>query len=202
MKKILLLAVLALALPTAMFAASSVDYTNSGGTLSGSSSGLSLSGSVLIAVNGLNGGGLITGADLGSVSFSTGALASGSLQMGGTFAAGGSFTITGNGTDGVPNGTLFTGTFSGPVTWTLVTLANGTHNYTLTGSVSGWTGSGAPTVGATVQLTINTGKGFFNGSTTISSGDSNIAVPEPGSLGLLGTGLIGLAGLVRRKMKS
>ena len=74
MKKILLLAVLALALPTAMFAGSSVDYTNSGGTLSGSSSGLSLSGSVLIAVNGLNGGGLITGANLGSVSFSTGAL--------------------------------------------------------------------------------------------------------------------------------
>ena len=180
MKKILLLAVLALALPTAMFAGSSVDYTNSGGTLSGSSSGLSLSGSVLIAVNGLNGAGLITGADLGSVSFSTGALTGGSLQMGGTFAGGGSFVITGNGTNGVPNGTLFTGTFDGPVTWTLVTLANGTHNYTLTGSVSGWTGSGAPTTGATVQLTINTGKGFFNGSTTISSGDSNIAVPEPG----------------------
>ena len=74
MKKILLLAVLALALPTAMFAGSSVDYTNSGGTLSGTSDGLSLSGSVLIAVNGLNGGGLITGSDLGSVSFSTGAL--------------------------------------------------------------------------------------------------------------------------------
>jgi len=202
MKKILLLAVLALALPTAMFAGSSVDYTNSGGTLSGSSSGLSLSGSVLIAVNGLNGGGLITGNDLGSVSFSTGALSSGSLQMGGTFAAGGWFTITGNGSNGVPSGTLFTGTFSGPVTWTLVTLANGTHNYTLTGSLSGWTGSGSPTEGVTVQLTINTGRGYFNGSTTISSGDTNIVVPEPGSLGLLGTGLIGLAGVVRRKLKS
>lgn len=203
MKKILLLAILALALPAAMFAGSSVDYTNSGGTLSGSSSGLSLSGSVLIAVNGLNGGGLITGANLGSLSFSTGALVSGSLQNGGTFAggAGSWFTILGNGSNGIPSGVLFTGTFDGPVTWTLVTLANGTHNYTLTGSVSGWTGSGAPTNGATVQLTINTGKGFFNGSTTISSGDTNVEAPEPGSLGLLGTGLIGLAGVVRRKMK-
>ena len=201
MKKMLLLAVLALALPTAVFAGSGVDYTNSGGTLSGTSSGLSLSGSVLVAVNGLNGGGLITGNNLGSLEFSTGALTSGSLQMGGTFAAGGSFTITGNGTSGIPNGTLFTGSFSGPVTWTLMTLSNGTHNYTLSGSLWGWNGSGTPTQGVTVQLTINTGKGFFNGSTNISSGDTNIVVPEPGSLSLLGTGLIGLAGVIRRKLK-
>jgi hypothetical protein len=58
--------------------------------------------------------------------------------------------------------------------------------------------------GATVQLTINTGKGFFNGSTLISSGDTNISsssstIPEPGTLGLLGTGLVGLAGALRKK---
>jgi hypothetical protein len=203
MKKILLLALLALALPTAIFA-DSVDYTNSGGTLSGSSAGLTLSGSVLIAVNGLNGGGLLTGSDLGGVSFTTGALLSGSLQMGGSFAGGGSFTITGNGTNGVPDGTLFTGSFSGPVTWTMATLANGTHNYTLTGIISGWNGSGAATQGVTVQLTINTGKGLFNGSTGISSGDTSgsVTVPEPGSLTLLGSGLLFLAGLVRRKLNS
>ena len=200
-KKILLLAVLALALPIAAFANSGVDFTNSGGTLSGTNSGLSLSGSTLAAVNGLNGGGLITG-NLGSVTFSTGALSSGSLQMGGTFAAGGTFTVTGNGTNGIPNGTLFSGSFSGPVTWQLVTLANGTHNYILTGVLTGTTMSGFSTNGVTVQLTINTGKSFFNGSTTISSGDTNIVVPEPGTLSLLGTGLITLAGAVRRKLKA
>lgn len=198
MKRMLWMAVLALALPMSAFAKNSVDFTNEGGTLSGSSAGLSLTGSTLVAFNGL-GGSTITG-NLGTLAFSTGSLTSGSLQMGGTFNGGGSFVITGNGTDGIYNGTIFNGTFSGPVTWTLVTLANGTHNYTLTGAVSGTWEGGGTVDGATVQLTINTGKAFFNGSTLISSGDTNIAVPEPGTLGLLGTGLIGLAGALRRKL--
>jgi len=199
MKRMLWLLLATLALPATGFA-NSVDFTNGGGTLSGNNAGLSLSGSTLIAVNGLDGLGLVTG-NLGSVTFSTAALTSGSLQMGGTFASGGSFVITGNGTGGIPNGVIFNGSFSGPVTWTLVTLANGTHEYTLSGVLTGTWFTGAPSNGATIQLTVNVGKGFFNGSTKISSGDTNITVvPEPGSLALLGTGLVGLAGALRKKL--
>ena len=191
MKRILWMALLlVLALPMAAFASSGIDFTNAGGTLTGTSAGLTLTGSTLININGVTG-------DLGTVEFATGALSSGTLQGNATFAGGGSFTIWSN-----TNGTLFSGGFDGPVTWSLVTLSNGTHNYTLTGSISGsWMGGSSTVYGATVQLTINTGKGFFNGSTSISSGDTNIVVPEPGSLTLMGTGLLGFAGVLRRKLK-
>jgi len=56
---------------------------------------------------------------------------------------------------------------------------------------------------------VNASLGTGGGSTQISmgigrtgtvSGDT-IVTPEPSTLGLLGTGLIGLAGIVRRKMR-
>jgi len=195
-----LLLISCMTIPNKALADSGTDFSNSGGTLAGTTAGLTLSGSTLTAVNGLNGGGVIAG-DLGTVSFTTGALMTGgSLQMGGTFAAGGTFLIDGNGTNGIPSGTLFSGTFSGPVSWTLATLANGTHNYTLTGTLTGTMG-GSSMSGVTVQLTINTGKGYFNGTTTIAGGDTTVqqSVPEPSTLAFFGTGIIGIAGALRRK---
>lgn len=202
MKKILLLALLALALPTAMFATSSIDYSNSGGTLTASASGaLTLSGSDISEIRGFPGG-IICATGCGSVSFTTGALLSGSLAMGGTFANGGTFTIMGSGMNGALSGVLFTGTFSGTTTWSLLTDPSGNHSYTLQGTLSGTTASGFKTTGTTFQLTLSTGPGYFEGSQGVASGNTNILVPEPGSLGLLGTGLIGLAGLIRRKLKA
>jgi hypothetical protein len=175
-------------LPLMAYADSSVDLTNRGGTITGNAAGLSLTGSTLISF------GSAVGSNLGSVTFTTGAFTSGDAQIGGTLGAGGTFTVMGNGTNGVPNGTIFSGSFTSG-TWTKVDLANGTHDYILSGALVDSHGK----VGLTTQLTVNTGKGFFNGTIGLSSGDSNLSVPEPGTLGLLGTGLVGIAGLMRRK---
>ena len=187
---------------TAAFASSGMDFSNSGGNLTGSNAGLSLSRSTLVVVLNLNGGTPITG-NLGTVAFTTGALTSGSLAMGGTFAPGGTFTIDGNGTDGVPNGVLFSGSFSDPVSWTLATMANGTHSYTLSGVLTGTMG-GAAVNGVSVQLAINTGKGYFTGSAQLSGGDTTLfaSVPEPSTLAMFGTGALALLGSVRRRVIS
>jgi hypothetical protein len=140
MKRIMWMALLTMALPLAAFADNSVDFTNHGGVLTGSSAGLTLTGSELIAVSGFGGLGLVEGG-LGTLSFSTGSMVSGgNLQTGANFLGGvgtSSFDIYSNGSQGLPKGNLFQGSFTGPVTWTEVTLANGTHNYTLTGTISG-----------------------------------------------------------------
>jgi PEP-CTERM motif len=196
MKRVVVIALVALSLPMAAWA-SSIDIGNRGGTLTGTSAGF-MGTSTLTSFGG------ILGSNLGTLTFSTGAFTSGGTSAGGVLAPGGTFVIMGCGCNGVPSGTIFSGMFTGPVQWIELTAADGSHNYTLTGAISGtWTATGATVIGATTQITVNMGKVFMDGGKVdISSGNTNIVVPEPGTLGLLGTGLLGVAGLVRRKLTS
>lgn len=165
MRRVILLALLAIALPTAALASSigTNDYTNYGTVLAGTAS---VSGSATTSLTisseltGING----TLGNLGTVTLTTGAIS------GGVFS-GGTLTIVNN-----SSVTLFSGTLAGGT----VTVVGGNTfvAYNLGGIVGGF------------QLT--------NGN--IVSGDT-IVTPEPGTLGLLGTGLVGLAGIVRRKLR-
>ena len=188
-----------LTLPRAALADKSTDFSNMGGTLSGSNAGLSLTGSILDAIGTVSGTPVM--GSLGIVSFSTGAFMSGSPQMDGTLAGGGGFTVDGNGTKGVADGVLFSGGFSGPITWALTTLANGTHNYTLTAVVTGTMGS-TPGSGVTLRLMVNAGKGFVNASTSIAGADTRAVsfVPEPSTLTMFSTGLLAIGGGMRRRL--
>jgi hypothetical protein len=193
-KKALLLTVLVGALCLGAFADSQFSYSDSGGRLWLGPMGLRLSGATLQSFNSA------FGANLGSVSFSTGHLLSGSFQLGATFAAGGKFRIVGNGQDGLARGLIFSGTFTSPVSWTLTTLANGKHDYILSGTVSGTIRGGGTTSGIISQMSFDTGTGYFRQLTGNQGGGGNLVVaPEVGSLTMVAMSLIGIGGAMWRK---
>ena len=200
MKKLMVLATLFLTSLAAQ--ASSVGVTSQNGNLWISTSGLSTSSSSGFTspsqISGVNNlfGSSFNGSNLGSLTLSTGALTSGSLGSNATFGSGGSFTIALNGAlKGLPSTVLFQGAFSGPVT--MQSLGNGL--FQLTGNITGLINN--KTVNGV--LVVTTGS-MLNGQLGIRSASVDIAlpVPEPGTLTLLGTGLLTIAGLVRRQRKT
>lgn len=121
-----------------------------------------------------------------TLSFNLGSF-TGSLVNGGSFT-GGNFELDNNGA------VLFVTSFSG--TWDKI----GKGSYDLLGhfSVEGLTG----VTNQIFRLSFDDDRiclSQLNGTTTITAVDVS-TVPEPGSLTLLGTGVLGLAGALRRKV--
>jgi hypothetical protein len=190
---------------------------NSMSSGTGTSTVFSLTGSEVTAIGWRSNG------NFGHLAFTTGDLESGgSLTTGGTFSATNStFTIAGS-YNNVHNGTIFKGSFSGPITWQLInggtgpgdcTATTGSCEYDLTGSLNGtWypnKGHGGANVnGVTVQLYFKTTNGYYHGGGGLtdvggfSNFDTPLVTPEPSELGLMGTGFLGIGLVAMRRLKA
>lgn len=176
MRRVVLLAVLALALPTAAMA-DTFDFGNAGtlGTTASMTGSATAGGTITLSsvLTSIDDNGVLTTGTLGTVTVTTGTLVATGTP--GVFSfTGGSISVWSSSS----NSFLFQGSFSGTVT----VGAGGALQIT-------YALNGTPVVG-----------GFQVTAAGVVSGDT-IVTPEPGTLGLLGTGLVGLAGLVRRKLR-
>lgn len=164
------------------------DLTNTGGTMTFNPTTGTLT--LTSTITAILAGSQVYPGDFGTITLTTGPLESGSIGGYATFA-GGTFTVTTNGTDGLPNGPYLTGVLS-----TLKWHETGNNNmFYMAASFTGNAG--------------NFGRGNFHEfSTWLGGNNFNVnqgtvaVIPEPNTLCLLATGLIGMIGAARKKAAS
>ncbi len=199
-----LLALLVVVLPV-VARADTIDLTNQFGSVTITNAGISSMQSQLKSFNGTQAS---AGHALGRVSFWTGAFMptgpGSTVWTGGQFSSVGSgFVVTGKwGPAKGDKGTIFSGAFVGPINWTLVASSKFFHEYYLTGQIKGqlWNGHMATgTVTEDIYTWWNQEAKDHKGSIHLGGITIN-STPEPGTLGLLGSGLLAMAGAIRRKI--
>ena len=134
--------------------------------------------------------------DFGTITMTTGPLISGSVFTGSALFNGGTFTVTTNGEDFTPDGILYNGTFS-TVRWREVKKTN---SYVFVGLGSATSPFGFP--GFVFGARMFQNSTLVDGTNQFSVDSGRTSVPEPGTLGMCGTGLGILAGIIRRRFRT